>query len=201
LHTQDAFAISAVHDARGTWAGVRIPGVFLLSRPVRSLAIGGAAIASAGVLASVAITQLPASATDTQPVAATVAAAAPAAAPSLAEVKSATIRQYGVYPLPVSVNQIGKYKLNRKMIVEIAAAKRLAKSGEARKIRACESGGDYRIATGNGYYGAWQFDSGTWLANGGGRYARTANKAPSWAQDHIMWKTHHDRGWSPWACA
>ncbi|MEI8081480.1 MAG: transglycosylase family protein [Actinomycetes bacterium] len=175
----------------------------MLSRPARRYVIGGAALASAGVLASVAITQLPASATDAQsaaPVAA-VAAVAPAAAPSLAEVKATTIARYGVYPLPVSVSDIGRYRLNKKTIKEIAAAKQLARSGEARKIRACESGGNYRISTGNGYYGAYQFDFGTWLANGGGRYAKTANRAPSWAQDHVMWRTHKARGWSPWACA
>jgi hypothetical protein len=35
------------------------------------------------------------------------------------------------------------------------------------RLRMCESGGNYGIDTGNGYYGAYQFDAGTWHAYGG----------------------------------
>jgi resuscitation-promoting factor RpfE len=34
-------------------------------------------------------------------------------------------------------------------------------------IAACESGGNWAINTGNGYYGGLQFNMGTWRANGG----------------------------------
>jgi len=34
-------------------------------------------------------------------------------------------------------------------------------------IAACESGGNWAINTGNGYYGGLQFTLGTWHANGG----------------------------------
>ena len=34
-------------------------------------------------------------------------------------------------------------------------------------IAACESGGNWSIATGNGYYGGLQFTQGTWSAHGG----------------------------------
>jgi hypothetical protein len=34
-------------------------------------------------------------------------------------------------------------------------------------VAACESGGNWKIATGNGYYGGLQFTMGTWRANGG----------------------------------
>jgi hypothetical protein len=34
-------------------------------------------------------------------------------------------------------------------------------------IAACESGGNWAIQTGNGYYGGLQFNMGTWHANGG----------------------------------
>ena len=34
-------------------------------------------------------------------------------------------------------------------------------------IAACESGGNWGTATGNGYYGGLQFTMGTWHANGG----------------------------------
>ena len=44
-------------------------------------------------------------------------------------------------------------------------------------IAQCESGGDWGINTGNGFYGGLQFTEGTWLANGGGQYASSANLA------------------------
>lgn len=39
--------------------------------------------------------------------------------------------------------------------------------GDLASIRACESGGDYTTNTGNGYFGAYQFDLPTWQAAGG----------------------------------
>lgn len=47
-------------------------------------------------------------------------------------------------------------------------------------IRNCESHGQYATNTGNGYYGAYQYDVSTW--NGYGGY-RTANLAPPSLQD------------------
>jgi Transglycosylase-like domain len=44
-------------------------------------------------------------------------------------------------------------------------------------IRACESGGDYSINTGNGYYGAYQFSLGTWQSVGGS--GNPASASPS----------------------
>lgn len=108
--------------------------------------------------------------------------------------------QYGVFPLPVPERAITRWRLKRKDLKEIAAARRLAESPKGRAVRKCESHHNYRLAYGI-YYGAWQFDRQTWLSNGGGRFGRTANQAPPWAQDLIMWKTHRARGWQPWGCA
>ena len=41
----------------------------------------------------------------------------------------------------------------------------------------CESGGNWKINTGNGYYGGLQFAAGTWKGYGGGTYASQANRA------------------------
>src|SRR3712207_6978430 len=41
----------------------------------------------------------------------------------------------------------------------------------------CESTGNWKINTGNGYYGGLQFSSRTWLGFGGGKYASRANRA------------------------
>ncbi|HEY3873132.1 MAG TPA: transglycosylase family protein [Actinocrinis sp.] len=44
-------------------------------------------------------------------------------------------------------------------------------------IANCESGGDWSIDTGNGFYGGLQFTESTWLAYGGGSYAQYPNQA------------------------
>lgn len=43
-------------------------------------------------------------------------------------------------------------------------------------IAACESGGNWHIATGNGYYGGLQFTLGTWHANGGSGMPHQASR-------------------------
>lgn len=48
------------------------------------------------------------------------------------------------------------------------------------------------------FYGGMQFDYSTWLANGGGRYAQTANLATPHEQLHIAYVTWKQRGWYPW---
>ena len=49
-------------------------------------------------------------------------------------------------------------------------------------VAACESGGNWAIQTGNGYYGGLQFSQSTWNAYGGNQYAPTANRASKAAQ-------------------
>jgi Transglycosylase-like domain len=44
-------------------------------------------------------------------------------------------------------------------------------------IAACESGGNWAINTGNGYYGGLQFDQATWAGAGGLEYAPRADLA------------------------
>lgn len=61
------------------------------------------------------------------------------------------------------------------------------------RLRSCE--GSYSSNTGNGYYGAYQFDLGTWGGYGG--YAN-ASEAPPAVQDQKAWETYQGRGWSPW---
>ncbi|MGV9409620.1 transglycosylase family protein [Nocardia sp. NPDC003693] len=43
-------------------------------------------------------------------------------------------------------------------------------------VAQCESGGNWGINTGNGYYGGLQFSPGTWAANGGTGMAHHASK-------------------------
>jgi resuscitation-promoting factor RpfA len=44
-------------------------------------------------------------------------------------------------------------------------------------VAACESGGNWHINTGNGYYGGLQFAEQTWVAEGGRKYASRADRA------------------------
>jgi hypothetical protein len=70
------------------------------------------------------------------------------------------------------------------------------------RLASCESGGNWHINTGNGYYGGVQFSSGTWLGNGGGKYASRADLATKAEQIAIAEKVLDARGWSPWpACS
>ncbi|WP_190813370.1 LysM peptidoglycan-binding domain-containing protein [Saccharopolyspora pogona] len=44
-------------------------------------------------------------------------------------------------------------------------------------VAKCESGGNWSINTGNGYYGGLQFSQSTWAAYGGNSYASSASQA------------------------
>lgn len=69
------------------------------------------------------------------------------------------------------------------------------------RLAQCESGGNWHINTGNGYYGGIQFNRGTWLAYGGGQYAPTADKATREQQIAIAKKVQAVQGWGAWpAC-
>ena len=68
-------------------------------------------------------------------------------------------------------------------------------------IAQCESGGNWAINTGNGYYGGLQFNAGTWSDYGGGEYAPTANLATRDQQIAIAQKVQAAQGWGAWpAC-
>ncbi|WP_458779149.1 transglycosylase family protein [Arthrobacter sp. D3-16] len=68
------------------------------------------------------------------------------------------------------------------------------------KIAKCESGGNWSINTGNGYYGGLQFDIQTWLGSGGGAYAPNASLATKAQQIDIANRVYAQRGLQPWGC-
>jgi resuscitation-promoting factor RpfB len=76
-----------------------------------------------------------------------------------------------------------------------------ANAGMWDRIAQCESGGNWAINTGNGYYGGLQFDSQTWLGNGGGQYAPQANLASRTQQIAVANTVYAQRGLAPWGCA
>jgi uncharacterized protein YabE (DUF348 family) len=65
-------------------------------------------------------------------------------------------------------------------------------------VASCESGGNWAINTGNGFYGGVQFDFGTWVANGGLRYAPRADLATREEQIAIAEVTRARQGWGAW---
>ena len=84
-------------------------------------------------------------------------------------------------------------------ITATASAASAATASDFAQLRQCESGGNYRINTGNGYYGAYQFAQGTW--NGLGFSGRPDQASPA-TQDAAAAKLQARSGWGQWpACS
>lgn len=66
------------------------------------------------------------------------------------------------------------------------------------RVAACESGGNWSINTGNGFYGGLQFSDRTWDGFGGGRFASTANRASKAQQITIAQKVLSAQGPGAW---
>ena len=65
----------------------------------------------------------------------------------------------------------------------------------------CESGGNWAINTGNGYYGGLQFSLATWQAYGGSAYAAYPHEATREEQIAVAERLRAARGYQPWpAC-
>jgi resuscitation-promoting factor RpfB len=65
-------------------------------------------------------------------------------------------------------------------------------------LAGCESGGNWAINTGNGYFGGVQFDQNTWERQGGLRYAQRADLATREEQIAIAEVTRARQGWGAW---
>lgn len=67
------------------------------------------------------------------------------------------------------------------------------------KLRMCESSGNYATNTGNGYYGAYQFNLATWHGLG---FPGLPSDATPAVQDQAAQQLYAQRGWQPWpACS
>ncbi|WIB77789.1 transglycosylase family protein [Curtobacterium sp. MCPF17_002] len=84
--------------------------------------------------------------------------------------------------------------------VGLAAAPANAAAGSTWDALAqCESGGNWAINTGNGYYGGLQFNLGTWQANGGAGNPASASRS---AQIAVAERVLASQGWGAWpACS
>jgi nucleoid-associated protein YgaU len=65
-------------------------------------------------------------------------------------------------------------------------------------VAQCESGGDWSINTGNGFYGGLQFTNSTWAAYGGTQYAAQANQATQGQQIAVAEKVLASQGPGAW---
>jgi hypothetical protein len=65
-------------------------------------------------------------------------------------------------------------------------------------VAACESGGNWAINTGNGFYGGLQFSGSTWNASGGTRYAPRADLASKAGQIATAQRTLASQGPGAW---
>ncbi|GAA2977065.1 LysM peptidoglycan-binding domain-containing protein [Streptomyces fulvorobeus] len=68
-------------------------------------------------------------------------------------------------------------------------------------VAQCESGGNWSINTGNGYYGGLQFSQSSWAAAGGTQYASRADLASKSQQIATAEKLLDMQGPGAWACA
>lgn len=68
-------------------------------------------------------------------------------------------------------------------------------------VAQCESGGNWSINTGNGYYGGLQFSQSSWNAAGGQAYADRADHATKSQQIAVAEKLLAMQGPGAWGCA
>nr|WP_037830138.1 transglycosylase family protein [Streptomyces sp. NRRL S-325] len=68
-------------------------------------------------------------------------------------------------------------------------------------VAQCESGGNWSINTGNGYYGGLQFSQSSWAAAGGTQYAARADLATKSQQIAAAEKLLDLQGPGAWSCA
>ena len=68
-------------------------------------------------------------------------------------------------------------------------------SGVWDQLAQCESGGDWSISTGNGYYGGLQFSQGSWNAAGGSGNPADASRDE---QIRVAENLQNTQGWGAW---
>ncbi|GAA1426323.1 hypothetical protein GCM10009616_00560 [Microlunatus lacustris] len=83
-------------------------------------------------------------------------------------------------------------------LVSLATPPASAASTVWDKVARCESGGNWKINTGNGYHGGLQFSGRTWKGFGGGKYASRANQASKGEQIAIARRVLATQGPGAW---
>ena len=83
-------------------------------------------------------------------------------------------------------------------LVSLATPPAAAASTVWDKVARCESGGNWKINTGNGYHGGLQFSGRTWKGFGGGKYASKAHRASKGEQIAIARRVLATQGPGAW---
>jgi hypothetical protein len=83
-------------------------------------------------------------------------------------------------------------------LVGMATAANAATDDQWDNVAQCESGGNWHINTGNGYYGGLQFTQGTWVNYGGAAFASRADLATREEQISVANKVQQSQGWGAW---
>jgi len=85
------------------------------------------------------------------------------------------------------------------VVAGIGAASSASAAGSVwDRVAACESGGNWSINTGNGYYGGLQFAGSTWRGFGGGQYASRADLATKSQQIAVAQRVLKVQGPGAW---
>ena len=79
--------------------------------------------------------------------------------------------------------------------IAVAGTADAATSSTWDKLAKCESGGNWKINTGNGYYGGLQFSPRTWRAHGGKGMPHQASKGQ---QIQVAERILANQGWKAW---
>jgi hypothetical protein len=82
--------------------------------------------------------------------------------------------------------------------IALAGQASAATDGEWDQVARCESGGNWGISTGNGFYGGVQFTSATWASHGGGEYAPSAQMATKDQQIAVAERVLATQGRGAW---
>lgn len=91
--------------------------------------------------------------------------------------------------------RIAEARLAQAQAEALAAARGPVGNDKWARLRQCESGGNYQTNTGNGFYGAYQFDLQTWQSVGG---SGLPSDAPPEEQDARARALYARRGAQPW---
>jgi Transglycosylase-like domain len=114
-------------------------------------------------------------------------------------------RSTGRHRAPTSASKLRRRAATVAATAGVAAVAPLLAAGPASAdsvnwdaIAACESGGNWSINTGNGFYGGLQFTLSTWHAYGGSGMPNHASRS---RQIAVAKKVQASQGWGAWpAC-
>jgi LysM repeat protein len=111
---------------------------------------------------------------------------------------SVAAAQAAAAPAPVAASAPTAPKVSARTATPVAVAA-IAGGSVWDSLAACESGGNWAINTGNGFYGGLQFTLSSWQAVGGSGYPNQASRDEQIARAQIL---QSRQGWGAWpACS